>query len=261
MVSYRDRYLSGEHEQVWRELTQLGAQMRSDPVYPDALAVARETMRRARHNIEILIPRLRQAGYAFGFHALGLEETLSSLAETYQVFLPPPPDIGGQLDALEERAGVLPLSLRAWYETIGEVNLIGRPPDGWHVDPLDLDPFQVDPLAYVLEFYEPWLEEQAYSWSLPAEEKDQDEIEYFSQTHLEIMLDVDTKFGYSGLGGYQVIVPCQAADTLLLDEPHDLSFVDYVRLACRWGGFPGLQFGEHAPEEAIRELTEGLLPL
>lgn len=157
MAPYLDRYLSGEHEQVWRELTQLGAQVRSDPVYPDALAVARETMRRACHNIEILIPRPREADYAFGFHALGLEETLSSL--------------------------------------------------------------------------------------------------------LEIMLDVDIKFGYSGLGGYQVIVPCQAADAPLLGEPHDLSFVDYVRLACRWGGFPGLQFGGHAPEEAIRDLTKGLLPL
>jgi hypothetical protein len=261
MTSYLDRYLAGEHEPVWQELTRLGEQSGSGARQADARAVARETMRRARHNIEVLIPRLHRAGYAFGFRALGLEETLPGFAQTYRVFAPPPPDIGSQLDALEQRTGALPQSLAAWYETIGEVDLLGRPPDSWQVSPYALDALQVHPLELVLEFYEYWLQDQAHSLSLPDEEKDEDEIAYFAQPRLEIMLDVDTKLGYSGLGGYEVVVPSLAADAPLLGHPQHLSLVDYVRLSCRWGGFPGLEFERTRPEELVHDLTTGLLPL
>jgi hypothetical protein len=261
MTSYLDRYLAGEYEQVWGELTQLGEQIGSGALHADAHAVARETMRRARHNVELLIPRLQQAGYVFGFGALGLEGTLPSFAQAYRAFAPPPADIGSQLDALEQRAGGLPLSLVAWYEAIGEVNLVGRPPASWAVLPYALDPVQVHPLALVVEFYEEWLKEQASSFALPAEEKDADEVAYFSQGRLELMLDVDTKLGYSGLGGYEVLVPSVAADAPLLGHPQRLSFVRYVRLSCRWGGFPGLAFERTRPEEVVQDLTRGLLPL
>jgi hypothetical protein len=262
MTSYLERYLAGEHEQVWCELTLLGKRVRNADLEADARAVARETMQRARHNIEMLIPRLRQAGYTFGFHALGLEETLPGFAADYRVFEPPPSDIASQLDALEKRVGAPPLSLAAWYETIGEVNLLGRPPDSWQVSAYTLDPLQVHPLELVLEFYDYWLEDQAYSLSLPDEEKDEDEIAYFAQHRLEIMLDVDTKLGYSGLGGYEVIVPGATADALLDDHPEHLTLVEYVRRSCRCAGFPGLELERKRPrgvEEWLRGLTQGLM--
>lgn len=67
MATYLERYLTGEREQVWTELQSLGDAVREEPVYGDAWAVARETMRRARHNIEMLIPRLVAVGYQFGY--------------------------------------------------------------------------------------------------------------------------------------------------------------------------------------------------
>jgi hypothetical protein len=242
-------------------LTQLGEQIGRDVLQTDARAVARETMRRARHNLEVLIPRLQQTGYVFGFRALGLEDTLPAFAQTYRVFAPPPADSGSRLDALEQRAGVLPLSLAAWYEVIGEVNLVGRPPASWAVRPYALDPFQVHPLELVVELYEEWRKEQALSLSSPDQEQDADELAYFSQARLEVMLDVDTKLGYSGLGGYEVLVPSVAADAPLLGHPQRLSFVSYLRLSCRWGGFPGLAFEPIRPEEVVQDLTTGLLPL
>jgi hypothetical protein len=261
MTSYLERYLAGEHVQVWQELTQLGEQIGSGVTQADARAVARETMRRARHNIEVLIPRLHRAGYAFGFQALGLEETLPGFAQAYRAFAPPPPEIGSHLAALEQRTGALPLSLAAWYETIGEVNLLGRPPDAWQVSPYALDALQMHPLELVLELYDDWLQDQAHSLSLPDDEQDADEVAFFAQPRLEIMLDVDTKLGYSGLGGYEVVVPSMAADAPLLGHPQHLSLVAYVRLSCRWGGFPGLAFERTQPEELVRDLTTGLLPL
>lgn len=50
MPQFLERYLNGEYEQVWAELLELGAQIRDEPLYSDALAVARETMNRARKN-------------------------------------------------------------------------------------------------------------------------------------------------------------------------------------------------------------------
>lgn len=67
MGAYLERYLRGECEAVWDELVALGAGVREEPLHSDALAVARETMRRARANIETLIPRLRELGYEFGY--------------------------------------------------------------------------------------------------------------------------------------------------------------------------------------------------
>lgn len=65
--SYLDRYLHGEHEEVWNEMVALGEQVRAEANIEDARAVARETMQRARCNIEMLIPRLVAIGYQFGY--------------------------------------------------------------------------------------------------------------------------------------------------------------------------------------------------
>lgn len=261
MPSFLYRYLHGEREQVWHDLAELGVDVRTTSIYPDALAVARETMERARQNIEIIIPRLRDAGYTFGYYALGLEHVLPGFAKTYQTFAPPPMDIGARLEALEQRAGTLPLSLSVWYQTVGEINLIGRPPASWHADPYQLDPLQFDPLESVIETHDDWIQDQAYSLSLANEDRNEDEIEYFAQTHLDIMPDTDIKFGYSGRGSYDIIVPNVAADALLIGEPHQLTFVGYLRRACRCGGFLGLEFGAALPVEVIHELTRDLLPL
>jgi hypothetical protein len=65
--TFLERRLAGEYEQVWAELQALGEAVREEPLYGDALAVARETMRRVRENLEMLIPRLVAVGYQFGY--------------------------------------------------------------------------------------------------------------------------------------------------------------------------------------------------
>ena len=66
-MSYLERYFNGEYEQTWDDLLALGAAVREEQVYPDAFAVARETMRRVRQDIELLINRLVQIGFIFGY--------------------------------------------------------------------------------------------------------------------------------------------------------------------------------------------------
>lgn len=65
MSSFLSRYEAGEHDAVWAELRALGAAIRDPAHLDDASAVAREAMRRARKNIELIIERLDGIGFTF----------------------------------------------------------------------------------------------------------------------------------------------------------------------------------------------------
>jgi hypothetical protein len=65
MPTLLDRYLAGDCVPVWNQLVRLGEDVRQKHYYADAAAVAAETMRRARHNVELLIGRLDEMGYRF----------------------------------------------------------------------------------------------------------------------------------------------------------------------------------------------------
>lgn len=87
-MSYFSRYQQGEYEEVWAELSALGEQISEEPLHSDAIMVARETMQRARHNIEVLIPRLIQVGFVFGYDHR-IQETLrkSQTGADWQVYI------------------------------------------------------------------------------------------------------------------------------------------------------------------------------
>src|SRR6476646_4648912 len=139
VTTYLDRYLQGECIEVWDELVALGSAVYDDgsPVAMDALAVARETMRRGRHNIVLLLRRLYEVGYRFGYSWCSADAREFFERE----LVPPPPidepdpDIAVQLDTLDATIGPLPLSLRAWYEQIGAVNFVGAYPVDDPTDP------------------------------------------------------------------------------------------------------------------------------
>ena len=73
MPACLQRYLAGERIEVWNELMALGEAVRSKPAPAGVNAVIDETMRRARHNIEVLIPRLSGMGYRFAAPAIERE--------------------------------------------------------------------------------------------------------------------------------------------------------------------------------------------
>jgi hypothetical protein len=114
MATYLDRYVRGEHEPVWAELVALGGRVREPGVYADAVAVARETMRRARANVERIVARLRGMNFDFAYPD--------------RVFVPPAPRAADVLENLERRIGPLPIGLRAFYEIVGSVSLVGSYP-------------------------------------------------------------------------------------------------------------------------------------
>jgi hypothetical protein len=66
------------------------------------------------------------------------------------------------------------------------------------------------------------------------------------------------KANTSGGDPYAVAVPDQRADGVLLDERHNLLFVDYLRLCFRYGGFSGYEGTDQDVPAELDQLRAGL---
>jgi hypothetical protein len=285
MGPYLERYRAGECQQVWAELLAQGAGIREEPLASEAWAVAQETMRRVRHNIELLIPRLQALGYRFGkaqrvstrmviIDPSRLDEFIEDYLTEYPVLQPPPPETPRLLDALEQRVGLLPLSLRAFYLEVGAVNLTGMPP--WAPRVLDYDPLFIFPLAELVEVVEAWSQDDDED-TAEAEQREESAHEgpgEVGDTDLWLSPDAPHKFRVSGGDPYTMVVPNANIDGVFHDGYHDVSFVEYLRLCLRSGGLTDLEHEEHAKEnpiflhtpvpgvaEALAYLRQDLLPI
>jgi hypothetical protein len=252
MPTFLERYVSGECVEVWDDLASLGESVRHEFYYADAVAVATETMRRARHNVELLIQRLADAGYRFVPATVEDDPTKKAeIAATLKlpplknsaVFDPPGNQTASQLKKIETKAGgPMPIALRAWYEQVGGVSLLGSHPV---INPRDhqipADPLAVAPLIEIIETMGFFESEDGVLLCLAADD-----------LHKE---------GVSGGDPYMILIPNRGADPEFLYEWHETTFVNYLRIAFKWGGFPGWERDKNPPREAIARLTEGLLPI
>lgn len=234
-MNYLERYRNGEYEQVWSELQALGPAVRQEPYYSQASEVAAETMRRVRRNCERIVARLRSLGYAFGVYPDG-----SRGYYTEGPLVRPTAETREDFGELEEETGPFPLSLTAFWQEVGSVDLVGMHP-GW---PTLLDPLVVYPPAAGL--------------SDIGSEEAVDEIT--GQVQVSLAPDDLHKDNISGGAPYAVALPDASADFVLLNERHEMFFVPYLRLAIlRWGGFPGLD-GKAVDFESLNVLVAELEP-
>lgn len=238
----------------------LGAQIREKPLYSDAWAVARETMRRVQYNLELVAPRLRELGYRF-IHDQELDKKHATLQEIEWIQANPPfrtrpsATIGEQLDALERRVGVLPLSVRAFYEEIGGVNFVG-----WYqgkplreaslTEEYENAPGGFDPV-FVYAF-DPDLVEEGGVWMYPQEDdwlhigaEDTQTSPPEGRSSLIIAPDVYHKANLSGGPPLEIHLQDAHADAPLLYESHQTTFVSYLRLCCSYAGLPALATFSH----------------
>jgi hypothetical protein len=251
-MSYLERYLSGEHEQVWAELVAQGKAVRAEPLYSDAVAVARETMRRVRWNIETLIPRLRKIGYEFGYGWLDVRDRSFALNQP-AAFSPPSAETRQLIIELERVAGPLPLSLQAFYAVVGSVNFVGTAPTGWRIDE-NADPLYVYPIEDAVAEYTDW---NVAHQELAAADKAGNPGPF----RVPIAPDYLHKYNISGGRWYNIALPNPAIDAELDAERHATTFVNYLRICFRWGGFPGWERIETRPDRDLIYLTEGLQPI
>jgi hypothetical protein len=240
-LPFHDRYVSGAHREVWTELIALGEAVREEPHAADGLAVAYETMHRVEANVRTLVERLGAMDYEFAARASA--PSMWKRKPAARPHRPPTPNAGREVAEFQKQFGTLPLSLRAFYEVVGEVNLIGRHRS---IDPRG-NSVATDPLVVH------GLDEG----SLLYEDEDEDEGEG-AATSIVIAPDDLHKANVSGGDPYTMEIPDLRADGEVMDERHRLFFVDYLRLCFAFGGFPGYEGRSTAPAE-LRTLSEGLI--
>lgn len=242
-MDYVKDYSSGNEAEVWDQLCALGSIDRD--LNQTARWVAMEAMRRARRNIEQLIPQWEARGHKFGYEWAGAWAARDVQAAPPLLGRPTADDLA-LLDQFEHEIGPLPIALRAFYEVIGAVNFVGTIAEGWPDDQI-LDPLQVE----------------AFSPQLPALlARDTDEV--------IICPDQLLKYFFGGVGPLTVEVPSQSFDPVLRFEGGDLemdgrplTFGRYLRdvILNRGGIGPVAGYNDDAPDPALTLfLTQGLEP-
>ena len=192
-------------------------------------------MRRVARNADMLSERLRAEGWTALMGALRT---------------PPSPDDVGVFERIEAiTQSRLPPSLRAFWTVVGGIDWIWDyerredPPDfGVALAMPEMDPLCVDPAGAVVYLFETW-----------EEQRDQPDPDLIDPFDLDLAPDALHKANISGGLPYGVELPFFGADPLFANEPHQRSFVDYLRLSFRWSGFPGLE--AHADREDVRRFV------
>lgn len=222
MRSFHQRYLAGEHESVWRELIALGPRVTEPILRSDARAVTREIVDRSFHNLRLLKTRLDDAGYMFEQPFDALREAQGSDASS--------------IAYVEHMLGELPLILREWYGRIASVDfrqhrhqLYGtaeyrEAAHGKALVGLGLNPVLLFlPLSRCIQMQSEIIDECSNSEMVAGK--------------MSNLLP---------LGGYAsnnepkgVRLPLRSVDGVIYnDGAGDVDFVDELRLAFGWGGFP-----------------------
>ena len=240
-----NRYQSGEFEQVWRDIR---AHERIDGGFRgEVIEVAEAAMRRVAQNADLVAERLRAAGW------------LALSASYHDLRTPPKPDDQAVFARIEEISEApVPPTLLAFWRVVGGINWVwdynasvAQPTLGFDLPPEEHDALCVDAPGSISYLFDEWMEEKA--------SHEPDLLHPFS---IYLAPDDYTKANISGGGPYCIEVPFLGADPLFADERHGLPFLDYLRLAFRWAGFPGLD--RHAERRDVQDFVarfgKGLLP-
>jgi len=151
-----------------------------------------------------------------------------------------------------DKAGLsLPLALAAWIEEVGGVNLCGSHPRLCFWEDGGFPGVYADPLMIALDLEE-----------LDARRSDRNDplsevvVGWDARSKARLTVeDMELDFGYT------IALPQLGIDAPLAGIPTEASFVDYLRKAFRWGGFPGWDGHPDFPAEEIKLLTADLLPI
>ena len=289
METYYDRYQDGEHEAVWADLLALGDRVHDEAVYSDAAAVARETMSRARTNIETLIVRLDSIGYQFETARDTPAEVVQKIIEIQRTTAEQlRAQFPGLLDGFSHSNPVFEQLLAGFDKrlapasTLDERSVYSRAQE-WSGNCISaLESYLHGPLPLSLRaWYEciqhvsfigshpvlnPARQEPAAAVALPdpfALMSLPDAVDYESWETDEgypIAVDEFFKANISRDHRYYLNFRDSRADTVFADWHNDY-FVAYLRRVFKWGGFPGWERHPNPPSKLIVALTDGLVAI
>jgi hypothetical protein len=239
------RYQAGEFEQVWRDIR---SHERIDGGFRDEVTeVAEAAMRRVAQNADLVAERLRAVGW-------------QALARVYQDLrtLPKPGDLAVFVRIEEISGAQVPPTLLAFWRVVGGINwvwdydaAVDQPNLGFDLPPEEHDALCVDAPGVISYLFKEWIDEKARY-----------EPDLRHPFRIDLAPDYLHKANISGGGPYHIKVPFSGADPVVADERHGLPFLDYLRLAFRWAGFPGLDrhVGRRDVQDFVARFGKGLLP-
>lgn len=248
-MGYLSRYLRGEYEAVWSELIEMGPAVRDSSVFSDALAVARETMGRVAANVDEISSRLLQFGYDFEFYPNGL-----AIPFCFGPRLLPSEALLRDVSELEGLVGVIPVSIKTFWEMVGAVSFIGKFPQGWleYSDPLVVEPPEVSLFEYRERTVGGGQERSSAAFCAP------------------LSPDVFHKEGVGGGPPYGLVLPSECMDGVIINETKNLHFIKYLRFSIlECGGFAGVVSQKVRPGSSknigdacdiVLQVRNGLIP-
>lgn len=217
-----DRYINGQTEQVYQDISALGQDAFLPANLPDIENVLSETFQRVSYNLDIIYSELKNMKYLFKteFEYNFQRPLISPLADTEKLLT--------KLDTAVRPFGFVPLSLKMFYRIVGACNF------GWDYDTNEeyiwqfADPIQITSLDDVV-----------------AEVTDKDYLSdltgYYEEdgfVSLQLSADYLHKDNTSGGPAYSLkLTEKPSVDGQFLNEEHDTTFINYLRICFDNCGF------------------------
>jgi hypothetical protein len=235
MTTLIARYQAGETKQVYAEIQALGQDAFLPENFPAVEAVLIETFERVAHNLQVIYTALQATGYVF-------------VARPLHPPLPGTEKLLQQLDDAVRDYGYVPLSLKYFYKIAGGVDF------AWDYDaeaniPWKLaDPIQISSLDELV----PYVADA--DWREYMHECMDDENG--GAAFLELSADDLHKDNISGGMPYSLrITAMPAIDSDFMFEPHQTTFINYLRICFEYCGFAG-----NPDEESYRAFVASVKP-
>jgi hypothetical protein len=215
------KYLNGETESVYDEILNLGDAAFSANIFAEVEAVLDETFRRVRVNLSIIYEELQKTDYLFRWGP--------NCSRDYPLPgpLPNTDDLLKKLDDIVAPFGYVPLSLKKFYKYVGGCDFVWdytiNENRFWH----GADPIEIVHLEELSEYV------NSQDWG-----EQMSELDEFESPYLELAADYLHKDNISGGAPYSLeITKNPSIDGFFLFEPHRTTFIDYLRICFKGGGF------------------------
>lgn len=215
-TEYYCRYCNGEYVAVWNELVLAQRGVRIEPLYSQSRQIAQEIVNRSFANLSYLHNTLIRLGYKFARPGNALRE--ASVEDKRH------------LEWLEGQYGPLPVIMRAWYERIGcvdfrqhDAQLLGR-------EQSDVAGLGCNCVLVFLSIAE-CLELQAEFFG------NESEPQGIPRGNSQSLFPLGSIASNNDAKGFWL--PDESFDVAIYnDGAGDIYFVQEVRMAMEWGGFP-----------------------
>ena len=222
-----ERYQQGDTHRVYEEIEQLGPDAMERKDFVKIEAVVTETMNRVAYNLDVIYRGLLDEKYCF---------PKNIRFDFEHPVLKPQQGVNRLIQKLEKsvrKYGSIPLSLKLFYQIVGSCNL------AWDYESISeipwegADPIQIGPITDLLS---------------EIKEMDEEDIE----DGLPVSADYLHKDNISGGPQYRIeLTERPQVDSRFLNEEHNTTFINYLRIALDNCGFSRAQAVRDLPGFSI----------